>query len=471
MGAPTFFGREVAPGKTVPFVPPPEQTKLHLSQACLNPSAKAGDRAVLLVKSGDAGAPLAVCSLRQGGTECVGLDLIFDSYTEFTVQGKASVHLTGYHMPEYELGSGDEDGSDGEEGESDEEVDERALAYAAAAAGGDGRVPLGAIVGFDEDGMPVFDMDYSSGEDSDFDSEEGEEEGSESFDSEDEGDSDDGEDDEEAELDGITRRSRSDVRIEEIHEDGPATQAGRKAKALPAAQKLKAGAAPRGKAPATEDADVEASDEEDSDEEPAEAPAARVAAKQAAAKPAPKPAAKPAPKTEPHPQQPQQPQAQQPKLTAGQKRKADAAVAKAEQPLAKQSKQQAAAAVAAAAAEAGAKQRVRSFPNGFQIEELKQGPPEGKQAKPGKKVIVRYVGRLAASGKVFDQTQGGRTFSFRLGVGEVIKGWDRGVEGMRQGDKRRLTVPPQMAYGTGGVRGSIPPNAVLKFDVELVDVK
>ena len=73
-------------------------------QACLHPSAKAGDRAVLLVKSGDAGAPLAVCSLRQGGTECVGLDLIFDSYTEFTVQGKAPVHLTGYHMPEYELG-------------------------------------------------------------------------------------------------------------------------------------------------------------------------------------------------------------------------------------------------------------------------------------------------------------------------------------------------------------------------------
>jgi hypothetical protein len=69
-------------------------------------------------------------------------------------------------------------------------VDERALAYAAAAAGGGGRLPLGAIVGFDEDGAPVFDMDYCSGEDSDFDSEEGEEEGSESFDSEDEGDSD-----------------------------------------------------------------------------------------------------------------------------------------------------------------------------------------------------------------------------------------------------------------------------------------
>ena len=53
----------------------------------------------------------------------------------------------------------------------------------------------------------------------------------------------------------------------------------------------------------------------------------------------------------------------------------------------------------------------------------------------------------------------------------MIKGWDRGLVGMRVGDKRRLTVPPQMAYGTSGVRGAIPPNATLNFDVELCDVK
>jgi len=58
-----------------------------------------------------------------------------------------------------------------------------------------------------------------------------------------------------------------------------------------------------------------------------------------------------------------------------------------------------------------------------------------------------------------------------VGVGEVIKGWDRGVAGMRVGDKRKLTVPPQMAYGTDGIRGAIPPNATLNFSVELVDVK
>ena len=57
------------------------------------------------------------------------------------------------------------------------------------------------------------------------------------------------------------------------------------------------------------------------------------------------------------------------------------------------------------------------------------------------------------------------------GVGEVIKGWDRGVAGMRVGDKRKLTVPPQMGYGSDGVKGAIPPNATLLFNVELVDVK
>jgi hypothetical protein len=56
------------------------------------------------------------------------------------------------------------------------------------------------------------------------------------------------------------------------------------------------------------------------------------------------------------------------------------------------------------------------------------------------------------------------------GVGEVIKGWDKGVEGMRVGDKRKLVIPPQLGYGTSGVRGTIPPNATLEFDVELVDV-
>ena len=73
-------------------------------QACLSPGAPDGARATLLVQVGDNETALAVCALRGGGTECVGLDLIFDSYAEFSVEGSAGVHLTGYYMPEYEIG-------------------------------------------------------------------------------------------------------------------------------------------------------------------------------------------------------------------------------------------------------------------------------------------------------------------------------------------------------------------------------
>lgn len=124
-----------------------------------------------------------------------------------------------------------------------------------------------------------------------------------------------------------------------------------------------------------------------------------------------------------------------------------------------------------AAKPSATKPNVRRWENGFEIEEVKLGPASGKVAKAGKKVEVRYVGRLKSNSKVFDQTKGKATFSFRLGVGEVIKGWDKGVEGMRVGDKRKLVIPAQMGYGSSGVRGTIPPNATLEFDVELVNVK
>jgi len=115
------------------------------------------------------------------------------------------------------------------------------------------------------------------------------------------------------------------------------------------------------------------------------------------------------------------------------------------------------------------KTKAKKYPNGFEIHELKQGKASGKVAKAGKQVTMKYVGRLT-NGKVFDQTKGKSTFKFRLGVGEVIKGWDRGVEGMRVGDSRRLVCPPSMAYGSSRT-GPIPPNSTLVFEVELVDVR
>ena len=82
---------------------------------------------------------------------------------------------------------------------------------------------------------------------------------------------------------------------------------------------------------------------------------------------------------------------------------------------------------------------------------------------------MRYVGKLT-NGKQFDAS-GKRTFTFRLGVGEVIKGWDAGVQGMKVGEKRRLTVPPKLGYGAKGAPPTIPGNATLIFDVECVEVR
>ncbi|KAL1813849.1 peptidyl-prolyl cis-trans isomerase FKBP53 [Daucus carota subsp. sativus] len=112
----------------------------------------------------------------------------------------------------------------------------------------------------------------------------------------------------------------------------------------------------------------------------------------------------------------------------------------------------------------------RTFPNGLVIRELGMGKPDGRKATPGKKVSVHYTGKLKKNGKIFDSNVGRAPFKFRLGIGQVIKGWDVGVNGMRIGDKRRLTIPPAMGYGSKGAGGSIPPNSWLVFDVELVDV-
>ncbi|KAE9596501.1 hypothetical protein Lal_00007276 [Lupinus albus] len=113
--------------------------------------------------------------------------------------------------------------------------------------------------------------------------------------------------------------------------------------------------------------------------------------------------------------------------------------------------------------------QVRSFPNGLVIEELSMGKPDGKRATAGKKVSVKYIGKLKKDGKIFDSNVGRAPFKFRLGVGQVIKGWEVGVNGMRIGDKRRITVPPSMGYGDKRA-GTIPPNSWLVFDVELVNV-
>ena len=106
--------------------------------------------------------------------------------------------------------------------------------------------------------------------------------------------------------------------------------------------------------------------------------------------------------------------------------------------------------------------------SGLSITELELG--DGAVAGPGQTVVVNYRGTLE-NGKEFDSSYGRGPFSFPLGAGRVIKGWDEGVAGMKVGGKRRLVIPPDLAYGTRGAGGVIPPNATLIFEVELLDIR
>ena len=97
---------------------------------------------------------------------------------------------------------------------------------------------------------------------------------------------------------------------------------------------------------------------------------------------------------------------------------------------------------------------------------------EGRTAKAGDTVLVHYTGTLI-DGKKFDSSRDrGDPFSFNLGQGKVIKGWDEGVAGMQEGGKRKLVIPSELGYGPGGTPGGpIPPNAELHFDIELLKIK
>ena len=107
-------------------------------------------------------------------------------------------------------------------------------------------------------------------------------------------------------------------------------------------------------------------------------------------------------------------------------------------------------------------------PSGLKYVDLLVG--KGPAPKDGDTVLVHYTGRFT-NGKVFDTSRGKQPFHFVLGRGQVIKGWDEGVASMHVGGKRKLTVPPGLAYGAQGYPGVIPPNSTLVFQVELLEIK
>jgi len=107
--------------------------------------------------------------------------------------------------------------------------------------------------------------------------------------------------------------------------------------------------------------------------------------------------------------------------------------------------------------------------SGLEIQELKLG--EGAEAKAGATVDVHYTGWLLDGTKFDSSVDRGKPFSFHLGAGEVIRGWDEGVAGMKVGGKRKLRIPAELGYGARGAGGVIPGNATLIFDVELLGVR
>jgi FKBP-type peptidyl-prolyl cis-trans isomerase len=111
---------------------------------------------------------------------------------------------------------------------------------------------------------------------------------------------------------------------------------------------------------------------------------------------------------------------------------------------------------------------MRQTPSGMYVLELEEG--RGLGARPGHVLSIHYTGWLI-NGEVFDTSAEKGPLSFQLGARQVIRGWEEGVAGMRIGGKRRLIIPPGLAFGSRGQPGAIPPYAMLIYEIELLDIK
>merc|ERR1712228_623215 len=112
--------------------------------------------------------------------------------------------------------------------------------------------------------------------------------------------------------------------------------------------------------------------------------------------------------------------------------------------------------------------KMKSMKGGLKYRDMKVG--QGREVRKGDKLEMYYVGQLDNK-SIFDKTITGKGFEFTFGKGEVIKGWDLGLKGMKKGGKRKLIIPSKLAYGASGSEPSIPPNAQLTFTIELKNVQ
>lgn len=442
----------------------------HISKACIEPaSVKKSVTSVYLENDTE---EFLLCNLDSGCLN-VDLDLNFNKGEKICVraEGGGIIHLTGYLMegPDYDMDDFDEDSSDEEEEEasSDEDVDDvkskpaatngvnkkispldkllaekkkkseapkkledvsaeikKAEAMKKKLGGGDvskkGALPVAA-----DDDDSSDEEDDSSDDDNmlDLEAEEGEEEEEEDSDEEGEEEEEDSSDD-----DGET-----DDEVEEPPAKKKVTETPKDTKKL------------NGSQVANKDSKKDAKKASPAKKEPAAAAQATPAKKEGAAAAA----AQATPESKKKKEKKSQEKTPAKDPEAAKTPKADGA---------KQPKDSA----------TPGKTPKRTLKGGLVVEDLKVG--NGPEAKAGSMAAVYYVGRLKSNNKQFDACREGKPFKFRVGTGEVIKGWDIGVAGMKVGGKRILTCPPQLGYGGKGAAPTIPPNATLVFEVELKSV-